>query len=73
MGPGFEPIEALADVSEKARLGILSVGYDLNPALDLLAQALSNLPRQDRIQLILIIQLSRVSRFQQIEQIVRPW
>src|SRR6516165_7682817 len=73
IGSRLEPIEALADVSEKARLGIFAVGYDLNAALYLLAHAFSNLPRQDRIQLALIIWLPRVLCFQQIEQIVRPW
>src|SRR5262249_22747001 len=38
-----------------------------------LAHALSNLPRQDRIQLAFIIWLPRVFCFQQIEQIVGPW
>src|SRR5262249_61222469 len=66
------PFEALADVSEKARLGILSVGYDLDPALDLFAHTFKNLVRQDCIQLALVIWLSRIFCLQQIEQIVRP-
>src|SRR5262252_2000946 len=72
-GPRLEPIEALADVSEKAWLGVFAVRYDLNAALDLLADTFSDLPRQDRTQLALIIWLPRVLCFQQIEQIVRPW
>ena len=69
LGPGFEPIEALADVSEEARLRIFSVGYDFDAALDLLAHAVGNLSRQDRIQLALVIWLACVFCFHQIEQL----
>ena len=72
IGPGFESVEALADVREKSRLGILPVGHDLDTALDLLAHALGNLSRQDRIQFALVVWLSRVFCFQHIEQVVRP-
>jgi len=74
IGPRLEPIEALADVSEKTRLRVFAVRYDLNAAsLDLLAHTFSDLSRQDRIQLALIIRQPRIFCFQQIEQIVRPW
>src|SRR5262249_20201243 len=71
--PRLEPVEALADVREKARLRVFAVRYDLNATLDLLAHTFSDLSRQDRIQLALIIRQPRIFCFQQIEQIVRGW
>src|SRR5262249_57703998 len=55
IGPRLEPIEALADVSEKARLGVFAVRYDLNAPFDLLAHTFRTFPPHDRIPLSLLL------------------
>ena len=71
--PRFIPIEALPDVSKKAGLGILPVSHDLDPTLHLLTHAVGNRLRQNRIQLVLVVGLTGILRFQEIKEAMRSW
>jgi len=73
IGPRFESVEALANVSKKARLRVFAVSYDLDPALHLLAHTVGDRLCQNGIQLALVVGLARILGLQQIKQIVRPW